>query len=56
MSGSVPKLGNGKALTPGKNGHANGHTNGHAKSNGNGFALDLSNGAGDAHDAEFEQY
>jgi len=33
---------------PARNGRANGHANG--------FALNLANGAGDAHDAEFEKY
>ena len=46
-NGVAPKPANGK-LAAAKNGHANGK--------GNGFALDLSAGGDDAHDAEFEQY
>ncbi len=58
MAGAKPAKLNGAA-----NGHArkplangNGHANGHGNGKANGFALDLSNGATDAHDADFEQY
>jgi methyl-accepting chemotaxis protein len=63
MAGAKPaKLngalnGHGRKPLANGNGHANGHSNGHAKpKGGNGFALDLSSGGSDAHDADFEQY
>jgi methyl-accepting chemotaxis protein len=54
MSGAKPTKGNGAVAGNGRKPVAAG--NGHANAKGNGFALDLSKGGTDAHDADFEQY
>jgi methyl-accepting chemotaxis protein len=54
MSGAKPIKGNGAMAGNGRKPIA--ASNGHANAKGNGYALDLSNGGTDAHDADFEQY